>query len=240
MKNITVTPRASLPPAARRWIKHVLPADAAIPSRIRIRQEGTMEIRGRWTSFTAEGVYEGSPLSFNWTARLRMLPGVWIVAEDGHSDGQGWGGARLWGVVPMGKRTDPEVLLVQVVRNIAELAWLPELALATPDLAWIDAGEGAFEIRSSAREAPSEARGVAVRFEVNEEGDVVSAYSAFRPYDVPVGYEEAPWRYDFGDHRDFGGIRIPEAGVATYERSDGAWEYFRGRVTSVARTTAVS
>jgi hypothetical protein len=204
-----------------------------------------MEIRGRWTPFTAEGVYDGPPLSFKWTARLRMLPGVWIVAEDGHSKGEGWGSARLWGLVSMGKRADPEVLVVQLVRNIAELAWLPELALADPELAWEAAGVNAFEIRSGAgaglsEERLSEEREIVVRFEVNDEGDVTSAFSSFRPYDVPGGYEEAPWHIDYSDHRDFGGIRLPSAAVATYERSDGAWEYFRCRVTSVARTTAVS
>ena len=93
MKQNSVMPPTSLPPAARRWIKHVLPADAATPSRIRIRQEGTMEVRGRWMPFTGEGVYDGPPLSFRWQAKLQMMAGVWIVAEDGHAKGEGWGGA---------------------------------------------------------------------------------------------------------------------------------------------------
>ena len=95
-----------------------------------------MDIRGTWTPFTASGVYSAPPLSFNWRARLRPLPGVRIVAEDGHLDGQGWGGAKLWGVIPMCKRTDPQVLASQLVRNLAELAWVPSLALADPSLVW--------------------------------------------------------------------------------------------------------
>ena len=199
-----------------------------------------MEVRGRWTLFTAEGVYDGPPLSFYWRARFRLFPGVWIDAEDGHAKGEGWCGARLWGYISMGKRTDPEVLTVQLVRNLGELAWLPELALADPELVWQDAGEDAFEIRSNASEGLSEEREIVVRFEVNEAGQITSARSPSRPYDVPDGYEEAPWRYDFSDYRDFGGVRLPSAAVATYERSDGPWEYFRCRVTSVARTMGVS
>ena len=61
-----------------------------------------MEIRGRWTPFEASGVYRAAPLSFSWRARLRMLPGVWIVGEDGHRAGEGWGSARLWGTIPIG------------------------------------------------------------------------------------------------------------------------------------------
>ena len=194
-----------------------------------------MEVRGRWTPFTAQGVYDGSPLSFKWQAKLQVYRGGWIVAEDGHAKGEGWGDARLWGVVPMGKRTDPEVLKVQVVRNVAELAWLPELALADPALDWEDAGKSAFAIRSRAAEQE-----IVIRFEVDEEGEIMSAHSGARPYDVAGGYLESPWRYDFGDYRDFGEVRLPAAAVATYEHSDGPWEYFRCRVTSVARTTGVS
>jgi hypothetical protein len=232
LEKTNMTLRPDIPPAAQRWFEHVLPKNSVIPSRIKIKQEGTMDIRGRLTPFSAEGVYQGSPLSFNWKARLGMLPGVWVVAEDGHADGGGWGGARLWGVLPMGKRTDPEVLAVQLIRNIGELVYLPEFALSSSELTWSDAGEDAFEIRSHAGE-----REIEVRFELNDQGDIVRASSPSRPYDVPGGYEEAPWHYDFDDHRDFGGIRIPSKAVATYERKDGAWEYFRGQVISVIRTT---
>jgi hypothetical protein len=157
-----------------------------------------------------------------------MLPGVWIVAEDGHLGGQGWGSARLWGIVSMGKRTEPEVLISQLVRNLGELPWLPSFVLTDPTLTWTDTSETGFEVRSSAGD-----REVMVRFEINDRGDVIRAYSPSRPYDVPGGFAEAPWYYEFSDHRDFGGVRISAAAVATFEKDDGPWEYFRGKITSV-------
>lgn len=220
---------ASLPTAARRWLDRALPPDLDLPSSIRIEQEGTMEIRGRWTPFTATGIYEAAPLSFNWQARFRMLPGVWIVAEDGHQAAQGWGRARLWGIIPMGERTDPEVLTSQLVRNLGELPWFPSFALIDPSLVWVDAGESVFEVHTSARD-----RDVMVRFEIDDQGDVIRAHSPSRPYDVSGGYAEAPWSYEFSDHRGFGGVRIPSAAVAMFEKGDGPWEYLRCRVLSVA------
>ena len=187
-----------------------------------------MDIRGTWTPFQASGVYKAPPLSFNWRARFRMLPGVWIVAEDGHLDGQGWGSSRLWGIIPMGKHTDPEVLTTQLVRNLGELAWLPSFVLADSTLTWADAGETAFEVRNSAGDQE-----VMVRFELNEQDDVIRASSPARPYDVPGGYAEAPWRYEFSDHREFGRVRIPATGVASFEKGDKAGEYFRGKIRSV-------
>jgi len=227
--------RASLPSAAQRWLDRALPQSLDIPSSIRIEQEGSLEIRARWTPFKASGVYKAPPLSFNWRARLRMMPGVWIIAEDGHEGGQGWGGARLWGIVSMGKRTDPEVLRAQLVRNLGELPWLPSFALIDSNLTWADVSETLFEVRCSA--AGQEAM---VRFEIDAAGDVIRAYSPSRPYDLPDGYAQAPWYYEFSDHREFGGVRIPVTAVATFEKEDGPWEYFRGRVTSVTYGTILS
>jgi hypothetical protein len=219
--------RVSLPPAAQRWLDRALPQDLDLPAVIRIEQEGTMDLRGRWTPFQASGVYRANPLSFDWRARFSLMPGAWIVAEDGHRDGHGWGGARLWGVIPMGRRTDPEVLATQVVRNLAELAWLPPFVLADPSLKWAGAGGTAFEVRSGAGD-----REVMVRFEIDERGDIIRAWSPARPYDVPGGYAEAPWYYEFSVHGQFGSVRIPAAAAATFEKREGLWPYFRARVTS--------
>jgi hypothetical protein len=187
-----------------------------------------MEIRGRWAPFTASGVYRVYPLSFEWRARFRILPGVWIVAEDGYRGNQGWGSARLWGILPMGKRTDPEVLVSQVVRHLAELPWLPCLVLAAPSLTWAEVGATRFEVRSEAA-----GREVVVRFDISDEGDVVRASSPARPYDVPGGFAEAPWIYEFGDHGEFNGMRVPGTAVARFERNEGPWEYLRMRIRSM-------
>ena len=220
--------RTSLPPATQRWLESALPENLDIPASIRIEQKGTMDIRGKWTPFTASGVYKASPLSFIWRARFRMMRGVWITAEDGHLDGQAWGSARLWGIFSMGSRTGTEVLTSQVVRNLGELSWLPSFVLADPNLRWTEAGENVFEVRSGAGELE-----VMVHFKINNKGDVIRAFSPSRPYDVPDGYGSAPWHYEFSDHQEFAGVRIPAAVVAIFEKDDGPWEYFQGRITSV-------
>ena len=53
--------RASLPAAAQRWLERALPQHLDLPSSILIEQEGTMDIRGKWTPFTAKGTYKASP-----------------------------------------------------------------------------------------------------------------------------------------------------------------------------------
>lgn len=218
----------SLPTAAQRWLARALPADVTPPTSIHLHQEGSMDIRGRWTPFTAHGIYHANPLSFTWIARLRLMPGVWVKAEDGHAAGNGWGGAKLWGLIPMGQRIDPEVLITQLIRNLGELPWLPPFALTIPNLRWTAAGDSTFEIHHQAAGK--------VRFEINQDGDILRATSPGRPYDVPDGYAEAPWHIEFSDHRDFKGLRLPGAAVARFEKSEGTWEYFRGRLTDISLT----
>jgi hypothetical protein len=177
-------------------------------------------------------VYQAPPLSFRWQARLRVMPGFWILAEDGHAGGQGWGGARLWGKLSLGRRSDPQVLTSQVVRNLGELAWLPALALADHGLKWFSVNDSVFEVQGNAG-----GRWVAVRFTVDAHGDVVRAACPARPYDIRGGYEEAPWSCVFSDPRKFDGVRIPSSAVATFDKSDGAWEYFRCKIVSMAQET---
>ena len=218
------------PPAATRWLDRALPADAPTPAVIKIEQRGQFDANGRWLSFKAVGTYQARPLSFDWQARLSLLPGVWIAATDGHADGEGWGGSKMWGLKSLGHRQGPDVLVLQVVRNIGELAWLPDLARADPALAWREAGDDAFEISTVAGD-----REVVVRFDVDDQGDVTCASSPSRSLGGPEGSAEAPWRCDYSDHREFDGVRIPASVVATFDLDEGPWEYCRGEVVSVSR-----
>lgn len=191
-----------------------------------------MEADARWLSYTARATYGAEPLTFEWRARLRVLPGLWVTARDGHADGEGWGGARLMGIKTISERRGPDVLPIQLIRNIAELAFVPDLAAAAGSLRW-EAAEGrpsSFQIRASAGDSE-----VLVRFDVDASGDIVRAWSPARPVDSPEGSDEAPWRCDFADHREFDGVRIPASIVATYEFEDDPWEYLRGEVTAIDR-----
>jgi hypothetical protein len=219
--------RSILPSNARRWLDRSSPADAPLPSRIENAQEGEMDIRGQWMPFTATTVHQAQPHIFVWKARFTMLPGVWLVAEDGHDEEGGWGGAKLWGFIPMGGRKGPEVWAMQLVRSLAELPWKPQLALALPGLEWNDISDTSFEVRMAGRDLE-----VAVCFELDGKDDIIRA-SGKRYYDVPDGFVEAPWRYDFSDHQAYEGIRMPASAVATYDKPDGPWVYWRGRITRV-------
>jgi hypothetical protein len=217
----------TLPPNARRWLERSLATNEPIPNRYLNSQEGEIDIRGKWMPFTANTIYQREPVSFVWKALLKLMPVAWVIAEDGHDGEKGWGGSKLWGFVPMGALKDAEVFAMQVVRSLAELPWKPQFALALTDLEWADSGDNSFDVATVAGDEP-----ISVRFELNGNGDIIRA-SSERYYDVPDGFVKVPWHYEFSDHKDFAGVRMPETAVATYEKQEGPWEYWRGKITSV-------
>jgi hypothetical protein len=221
--------REALPVAARKWLDQALPATLPVPSTIRVKQEGSMAVRGKWIPFKAEGIYRAPPLSFIWRAKLRLNAAVWIIAEDGHDGTTGWGGAKLWGLLPMGSRRDPDVFRSQLVRNLGELPLLPPFLLSDPGLSLSGTGGDSFEVRAGTGD-----RQAVVRFELDDSGSITQARSPARLYDVPGGYEASPWRIQYGEHRRFDQVQIPTTAVATFEKKDGPDEYLRTRITSLA------
>ena len=220
--------RPEAAPAATRWLDRSVPAGIRQVSRAVIRQQGELESNERWLTFKANAAYAADPLAFEWSARMRVMPGIWVDAVDGHGAGEAWGGAKLWGIKSVGGRSGPEVHAIQLIRNIAELAWLPQLAATVAGLTWVDAGPDNFEIHARAAD-----RDVAVVFDVSEAGDIVRASSPARPYDVPDGFETAPWRLDYSEYGELAGVRVPTHAVATYELPDGPWEYLRVSVVGI-------
>ena len=224
--------RSTLPPNVRRWIDRCVPVETPIPNQILNAQEGEIDVRGKWMRFTARTVYDRQPFAFRWSASIRIMPGVWAAAEDGHDGIKGWGGSKMWGVVPMGGRKGLEVFSMQFVRSLAELPWMPQFVLALPDLAWSDTSDTTFEVRANAA-----GQEYAVTFELDGGEEIIRA-SSTRPYDIPGGFVEVPWRCEFSNYRRFEGVRIPASAVATYEKSDGDWTYWRGETTSMKETIA--
>ena len=134
------------PPAARRWLETTIdPAAVATgddpnPTRLHVRGSIRRAPGGRWMDWEGHQSFETDRLGFRWQARLRLARWLWVDAEDRLDVEGGFGGARLLGVIPVGSARGPEVTRSQLVRNLAELAFVPLAASRARGLVWLADG----------------------------------------------------------------------------------------------------
>ena len=217
--------RTALPAPVRRWLDASLPDDTALPGQVRLLQEGDFDMRGRRVTWTAAETFEVSRLGFEWVARMRLASVMWLKVSDGLRDDVGWGTGHLWGRLRMLNREGPIVRKSQIIRNLAELAWVPQAALANPGLVWREAGPDAFEV---------EYQDHVVRFDLDAAGDLTRASAPDRPRELDKGeFTEDPWHLEFSDHAVKQGVRIPRQAVAGFDLEEGLWNYLQVQVRTL-------
>jgi hypothetical protein len=224
---------ADRPPAARRWLATAI-HEATVPTdhdpgpiRLHVRGSICRAPGGSWMDWEGHQSFEADGLGFGWQARLRLARLAWIDAEDRLDAEGGYGGARLLGVIPLGSARGPEVTRLQLVRNLAELAFAPLVASRAQGLVWSADGDDAFTLAAPGIDADA-----IVLITVDGAGDVRSARSPDRPR--PSGrarYLHEPYRLEFDRHqRRSSGERIPLRASGTFETADGDWPYWRFEV----------
>ncbi len=128
--------------AARRWLEAALhpaavpPGDDPSGTRLHVRGSICRAPGGRWLDWEGHQSFETEGLGFRWQARLRLARLAWVDAEDRLDAEGGYGGARLLGVIPVGSARGAEVTRLQLVRNLAELAFAPLAASGGRGLVW--------------------------------------------------------------------------------------------------------
>jgi hypothetical protein len=101
--------------------------------------------------------FDTDGLGFRRRARLRLARVAWIDAEDRLDAEGGYGGARLFGVIPVGSARGPEVTRSQLVRNLAELVVAPRAASRARGLVWMAVGEDAFTLATPGTDVQADA-----------------------------------------------------------------------------------
>ncbi|MEN8188449.1 MAG: DUF6544 family protein [Thermodesulfobacteriota bacterium] len=218
--------RISLPVNARKWIDRSLPEDFEFKNRITNTQEGEILVRDKWYSFSATTEYQAQTVFYNWTARINIMFGVWVKAVDSHNDNTGWGGAKMWGVFPLGGSSGMKVFQMQLVRHLAELAWAPQLVLLSPDLV-IDDTENGFKISVQLG-----GQNATINFVLNENHEIIKAFGK-RYYETPEDFNIAAWHYIFSDHSVLGGVYVPTRAIGVYEKPEGEWKYWSNKLISI-------
>jgi hypothetical protein len=220
----------TLPALVRRYLDRALPASGPKPRRVRLAQKGQMWLKpgGRALPFTAVEEFAVKDVAFSWEARVRSAPMVSMHVVDRFATGEGVLEARLFGLVPVMRAKGREVSEGELVRYLAELAWVPHAMLENPQLEWRELTDDTVEVATRLA-----AIRVSVRIAFDSDGDIARSSTDARPRAVGEELVPTPWAGTFRDYAVVGGVRVPTRGEVRWELPDGPFTYWRGEITSL-------
>jgi hypothetical protein len=219
---------SGLPPVVETYLRRAIPIDRALPSSIRLRQEGQFLLNGIWRRFHATEHYSVAPAEFLWEAKVRVAPLLDVHVRDGWTNGHGSLQAAVAGLLPIVKQAGGALLdTAALQRYLAEAPWLPIALLPCHGVRWqaIDENRARALLTDSGATADLEF--------TFRDGDAFSIYSAARGREVKGQYLPTPWRGRFWHYAERCGMRIPLEGEVEWIVDGRAEPYWRGRILGV-------
>ncbi|MGB7413925.1 MAG: DUF6544 family protein [Thermosynechococcaceae cyanobacterium] len=216
------------PTLIRDFVLRSRPPSQRWPKTVRIHQRGEMRLskQGQWLPFTASQDFAIQQPGFVWRAIFRAAPRIKIKVIDSYIDGKGYLEAKLLGSIPLAKVEGAGTDKGELMRYLAELVFCPDALLNNPDLQWCELNPSAVEVSAGPKR-------VAVRFDFNQDGDIVRSSAPNRPRLVEGREIETPWFGTFSDYEVLGGYRIPTRGEVSWLLEDGPFCYWRGRINQL-------
>jgi hypothetical protein len=226
-----------LPAPVRRYFQLVLAEGQPIVAAARIKQVGQFNrgtVRAQWNRFDAEQCVVTQRPGFDWDARIVMAPGLSVRVHDAYVNGEGLLHAAMSGLITLAEvRGGADVAQGELMRFLAEAAWYPTALLPSQGVHWEAIDD--VSARATLCDGPSR---VSLVFEFDADGLVCGARACSRQRMVAGGFVPTPWRGRFWNYAVRDGMRIPLEGEVAWERPDGLWPYWRGRITDIVYDVA--
>ncbi len=216
-----------------RYLRRALGSRTTPIKLARLRQEGELRTdlkRGRWLPFTAYEVVTPIDVGFEWDARVRIAPLIYVHVQDSYRAGEGAARVSIPSAVTIAKeRGSAELNSGSLFRFLAEAPWYPSVLVPSEKLRWKP-------VDSSRATAALTDRGVTaeVEFRFDSAGDIAAVYAPARPRKVGAGYEMAAWEGHFGDYSERDALRVPLWGEVGWY-ANGTWSpVWRGRIMNAS------
>ena len=114
----------------------------------------------------------------------------------------------------------------EVLRYLAELPWCPDAIILNRSLDWTVVDAKTIEVSTGEGAERGE-----LTFELDDEGLIVTASAASRPYAEANGQTtERPWRGRFWDYQHLRDRYVPLQGEVEWGLPEGDFVYWRGRL----------
>jgi len=221
-----------LPAPVQRYFQKVLRDGQPMVSRAKFSQQGQFnmsETEVKWNPFTATQVAIAQPPGFDWDGHIQMVPGLNTFVHDTYRSGVGNLHASLLGLFTVAAMHDtPELNQGELMRFFAEAAWYPTALLPSQGVLW-----EAIDDNCARGTLTDGATTVSIVFRFNSEGTIDTfradaRYGTFGGKLVAMPWCGRMWEYAVRD-----GMYIPLNGEVGWERPEGTWLYYKGRVIEI-------
>ncbi len=221
-----------LPAPVQRFFRKVLKDGQPLIASVNLSQKGQFnmsETEVKWNPFTATQIVITQGPGFDWDGHIQIVPGLNTLVHDTYRSGVGNLHASLLGLFTVADMHDTsELNQGELMRFFAEATWYPTALLPSQGVLWeaID--------QHSARGTLTDGKTtVSLVFRFNAEG-TIETFRADARYGTFGGKLSAmPWCGRMWDYAVRDGMYIPLNGEVGWERSEGIWLYYKGRVTEI-------
>jgi hypothetical protein len=188
---------AGLPAPVQRYFRHVLTAGQFSQRSLRLRHTGWFktDLDKDWLAIDGEQYISAEPPAFIWQGTTR-----WFTARDEYGAGHGRLTVRLLGAVPVVRGHGPHYDQGELLRWLAECAWLPTRLLPGPDVAWTAIDDHAARLTCT---PDGQAVTLLVRF---NEHDEIAECEALRYFGDTT---QLPWVGRFAQYQRRQGMLVP-------------------------------
>ena len=218
-----------LPAPVQRFFRAVLKNGQPIVTAVNLSQQGQMnmsETAAKWRPFTATQFVMTQRPGFDWDARIQIAPGLSAFVHDAYVLGIGNLHASLVGLFTLADlHGTPSAAQGELLRFFAEMPWYPTALLPSQGVRW-----EAIDDTSARGTLTDGETTVSLVFRFNPEGPIATIRAAARDRGLaPTPWEGRFWHYALHD-----GMQIPLEGEVAWHPAEGAWPYWRGRVTEIS------
>ncbi len=219
--------RARLPDAVYSLAIRLGVNPKGLRSSVKLTQSGRMKRNlgaEAWMAFTATQTISARACEFDWRARAGPF-GV-VSANDALKDGKARFDIFALGSIPIARaERSPALIRGELVRYLAEIAWVPDAILRNAALRWREDAPDRLAVSAGTGEGAAE-----VMFRLNNEGRIASAFAPDRPRSATSPVMPTPWRGRFSDYRLHGSTLLPYAGEVAWEIDAKQETYWQGRI----------
>ncbi len=226
---------AGLPPPVQRFFRAALTDGLPIARGVTVAHRGTFNMGAdpdapQWKPFTSRQVVVINRPGFVWDGRIAMAPGIAARVHDAYVAGEGRLHATAAGLVTLADlRGTPEVDRGELMRSLAEAAWLPTALLPSQGVRWAPVDDTRAD--ATLRDGNTE---VTLRFAFGPDGLIRTVRSESRGREVNGRFVPTPWEGRWSNVQPRGGMRIPIDGEVAWLLDGGELPYWRGTITDIA------